>query len=410
MPFLLLDGHGSRFEIPFLRYVTDKQHPWVVCQGVPYGTSLWQVADSSEQNGSFKAASSHIKMELLKKRLDMMMDNPCNLSTDIVPIVNYAWGESFAKVQTNQRAIADRGWNPLNFNLLTNKQIFPTMTDSETMELQSMLKTNSTSSLVPKFTQQSSTKSINGSATTMMISTHATSLSDLTDDGLVMNYDPQFITQIPSTAVALKDKLNFRTGRSAHVARALLHESDIVEARERDQQSAKKGKEAKEKLEKAKKLTAMLNFKSFGCKIGEDSLKARLKMAERKSMEEGKIIQKKKDKLMKRRMQFDELQTKMKVENLPLEKLSLAQLRILCMHKKRDTDKVSISKLKQCELLALWLEWRHRLDDDVNIPIPEGCSDNIDHCNPLVDDHGDEIMIVNNIVNENIRNEDVTML
>ena len=77
------------------------------------------------------------------------------------------------------------------------------MTDSETMELQSILKTNSASSLVPKFTQQSSTESINGSATTMMISTHATSLSDLTDDGLVMNYDPQFITRIPSTVVAL---------------------------------------------------------------------------------------------------------------------------------------------------------------------------------------------------------------
>ena len=124
--------------------MTDKQHPWMVCQGVPYGTSLWQVADSSEQNGSFKAASSHIKMEILKKRLDMMMDNPCILPTDIIPIVNYAWGQSFAKVKTNQKAIADHGWNPLNFNLLTSTQIVPTMTDSETMELQSILKSHST--------------------------------------------------------------------------------------------------------------------------------------------------------------------------------------------------------------------------------------------------------------------------
>ena len=111
-------------------------------------------------------------------------------------------------------------------------------------------------------------------------------------------------------------------------------------------------------------------------------------------------------------MQFDELQTKIKVENLPLEKLSLAQLRILCMYKKRDTDKVSISKLKWYELLAIWLEWRNRLDDDVNISVPEGCSDiNSGHCNPLVDDHGDEIMIVNNTnVAENIGNEDVMMV
>ena len=114
-------------------------------------------------------------------------------------------------------------------------------------------------------------------------------------------------------------------------------------------------------------------------------------------------------------MQFDELQTKIKTENLPLEKLSLAQLRILCMYKKRDDDKVSVSKLKRSELLAIWLEWRNRPDDNVNISIPDGCSDiNIDHCNHLVDNHGDEIMIVNNTstknVDENIGDEDVTMV
>ena len=102
-PFLLLDGHGSRFEKPFLRYVTDREHPWMVCQGVPYGTSLWQVADSSEQNGSFKAASSHIKMEIQRKRLDMMMDNPSILAIDIIPLVNYAWKDSFTRVKSNRK-------------------------------------------------------------------------------------------------------------------------------------------------------------------------------------------------------------------------------------------------------------------------------------------------------------------
>jgi len=51
-PFLLLDGHGSRLELPFLTYVNTEAHPWVVCIGVPYGTSYWQVGDSTEQNGS----------------------------------------------------------------------------------------------------------------------------------------------------------------------------------------------------------------------------------------------------------------------------------------------------------------------------------------------------------------------
>ena len=47
-PFLLLDGHGSRFELPFLWYITDEAHEWVCYIGVPYGTAVWQVGDSSE--------------------------------------------------------------------------------------------------------------------------------------------------------------------------------------------------------------------------------------------------------------------------------------------------------------------------------------------------------------------------
>ena len=34
------------------------------------------------------------------------------------------------------------------------------------------------------------------------------------------------------------------------------------------------------KLEKAKKLTAMLNFNTIGCKVGEDLLKVQMKIAE----------------------------------------------------------------------------------------------------------------------------------
>jgi hypothetical protein len=38
-PFLLLDGHGSRFDIKFARYVNTEQTRWIVCIGLPYGTS-----------------------------------------------------------------------------------------------------------------------------------------------------------------------------------------------------------------------------------------------------------------------------------------------------------------------------------------------------------------------------------
>ncbi|KAI2492615.1 hypothetical protein MHU86_21929 [Fragilaria crotonensis] len=60
-PFLLLDGHGSRFDLKFLRYVNDPTTKWNACIGVPYGTSYWQVGDSTEQNGCFKMALTRYK-------------------------------------------------------------------------------------------------------------------------------------------------------------------------------------------------------------------------------------------------------------------------------------------------------------------------------------------------------------
>jgi hypothetical protein len=47
-PFLMLDGHGSSFQLPFLNYINSPENSkWTVCIGVPYGTHIWQVRDSS---------------------------------------------------------------------------------------------------------------------------------------------------------------------------------------------------------------------------------------------------------------------------------------------------------------------------------------------------------------------------
>jgi len=92
-------------------------------------------------------------------------------------------------------------------------------------------------------------------------------------------------------------------------------------------------------------------------------------------------------------------------DNIPADKLSLQQLKVLCMHKKRDDDKVAISKLKRPGLLALWLTWQSRPDIEfgstgtevpvpVPVPVPQGVSQtNVDH-NPVTNDHGDVTMNV----------------
>ena len=48
VPFLLLDEHDSQIKLSFLEYINNPEHMWCVCIGVPYGTALWQVGDSSE--------------------------------------------------------------------------------------------------------------------------------------------------------------------------------------------------------------------------------------------------------------------------------------------------------------------------------------------------------------------------
>ena len=129
-PFLLLDGHGSRLEVPFLKYINDVNHKWVVCIGVPNGTSIWQVGDSNEQNGTYKMYCGECKKMITSKRFEMGLFKMNLVRTDIIPIVNYAWQKSFANVANNLKAIADRGWGPLNRILLSHPEIISSKIDS----------------------------------------------------------------------------------------------------------------------------------------------------------------------------------------------------------------------------------------------------------------------------------------
>jgi hypothetical protein len=121
-PFLLLDGHESRLSPVFIDYITDPNHIWHVNLGIPHATSYWQVGDSSEQNGHFKGLLANAKKELVGFKIRHNI--PIALSgEDIIPLVNKAWKYSFANKVTNRRAIAARGWFPLNRNLLLHKEI-----------------------------------------------------------------------------------------------------------------------------------------------------------------------------------------------------------------------------------------------------------------------------------------------
>ena len=53
------------------------------------------------------------------------------LPSDIIPIVNHAWNKSFADVPGNKEAVVQRGWFPLNKNLLLLEELRTTMTSDD---------------------------------------------------------------------------------------------------------------------------------------------------------------------------------------------------------------------------------------------------------------------------------------
>ena len=131
-------------------------------------------------------------------------------------------------------------------------------------------------------------------------------------------------------------------------------------------------------------------------------MKARLKMTEKKNQEEAHVLKKRNYIKMKRRSEYIKMKIKILSQNIPLEKLSSSQLKVLLMHKKRDDDKVSIAKLKRADLLALWLEWQSRPDTiDVLEKSQDYNENNTTQCNPvIVDHHGENSVDINDERNE----------
>jgi hypothetical protein len=107
-PCLLLDGHGSCFELPFIENI-HREQKWTVIIGVPYGTSLWQAGDSKQHNGQYKDMSKDAKEKLLNMKTKQWIKFVIGWP-DIMWIVRYALDTSFVNIETNKHTIAKRGW------------------------------------------------------------------------------------------------------------------------------------------------------------------------------------------------------------------------------------------------------------------------------------------------------------
>jgi hypothetical protein len=131
-PACILDGHGSRLSIPFLRYIrnldengdviANSNHRWNVFLGLPNGTAYWQVGDSSQQNGRFKnlnrSGKEYLRAEQRKYYASISIKRH-----HAVIILSFAWDKSYGDLVGNKKAILERGWNPLNRGVLHHDDI-----------------------------------------------------------------------------------------------------------------------------------------------------------------------------------------------------------------------------------------------------------------------------------------------
>ena len=241
-PFLLVDGHGSRLEIPFLEYINEPDHEWVVCIGVPYGTDLWQVGDSKEQNGSYNMSLTKNKEKMFQEREKRCME-PTIQPYDIMPLVNAAWKDSFSKVATNKNAISERGWFPYNRALLLNAQIRSTMTNEE-KELEA-----------------------EGSEDVMVPSIALQNIIDVSIE--TPHYDPAFLLQKDAKDVKL---LNMSHGTAAFCLQNLVAHEDLHQARAQIKRNREEGATFREKITMARKVSAGIVFKSGSTRLGQTVL------------------------------------------------------------------------------------------------------------------------------------------
>jgi hypothetical protein len=129
-PFVVLDGHGSRLQLPFLKYISEESHQWHAILGLPNGTSKWQVGDSKQQNGQMKRHLVLAKRKVMQEKRIMHESTKID-RTNIIPMINVATPSGFGNVVGNKTAIAERGWGPMNRACLKDTEVLHTRVDQE---------------------------------------------------------------------------------------------------------------------------------------------------------------------------------------------------------------------------------------------------------------------------------------
>ena len=339
-PFLLVDGHQSRLQLPFLRYINEPEDNWVVCLGVPYGTALWQVGDSKEQNGSFNISMTKAKVDLLELKESKCM-NGNNSVTDIIPLINRSWNSSFARFRTNQNAICERGWFPLNRNLLMMPEVRSTMTDKEREYEMS----SDSNIILPSLKQ---------SPSDLLLNTAFSDSFDTATDNASITNDSSTASTIISSDKSKVPSLNFNTGTASFVLDAIVQQEDLLKARERIKREREDGQSVSEKLKKSAKITAGVMWKCGTNHLGRNLLDLMKEDQVKKMSEEKNKLKKAESTYLKQMSASD----KLIMSGKSLDSLSIKDLTLVVKPFKRNGDKALPKKKK--ELIELYEKWKLR--------------------------------------------------
>ena len=359
-PLILLDGHRSRLEMPFLKYVNTPEDHWVAVIGVPYGTALWQVGDSKEQNGSFNMAITKAKQNLLEMKDSIGMQNAGMIDTDLMPLINEAWEKSFARVDKNRNAIADRGWNPLNKALLLDPTLRSTMTSNEKSDeyqkLNQIILPNKSS-----YHDKQTTESL-------------TTETDQSDELSSLNNNP------------ICNDLNFSEGMSSYCLKAFISNEQLQQAREELRKDMDSGKSIKQQLKESTRLSAGILFKAGSSRLGKTVFDVHRENLEEKNKDLIEKIKKDEKNYYEQVRKAEEVFEKKKT----IESMTIKELTIICKPLKRKEDGKMPNKKDQ--LIQKFKEWSGR-------PTP---SFSIDHLQDDIDgeiDNDDRVSQINEMEN-----------
>ena len=340
-PFLMLDGHSSRLRTPFLKYINTPEDHYVTCIGVPYGTALWQVGDSKEQNGSFNMAMTSEKRKLVRKKEQMSLPGKL-VATDLIPLINKAWLKSFARKDKNKIAIAERGWNPYNRCLLLDATIRATMTAGEKLS-------ESLGNLMPPNIQDYIDGATNTSQTHPMTdashSDSATRKSQSTFD------------------CDLSKKLNFSSTTTAFCVDALVQTEDLMKSRERIKDEQAKGKELREQLQSVKKLTAGKLFKAGTTRLGSTLLQVHEENLLKQGIKDAERLKKEAEKYEEMVIKAKEIMDR----NVPFDKLKVSEMKIVLAPLKRQGDKWPTKRKDLIELYPKVKDRPPKVFEKVNV-------------------------------------------